>query len=132
MSDRVDKAIAAALLAAKGNATLAQKALVTSALEDDQLLRELVAPYLKPIVAQAIERATRVARPVAKSAPLPAKALSPAAKAILADLNAGYNPMKAAISASIAPPSRPPASGRHVSTLKLIAAAYQAKRGERV
>lgn len=129
MSERVNKAISAALQAAKSNPTLAQKALITAALEDDQLLRELVAPYLKPIVAQAIERATRAPRPAA-AAPA-SKTLSTTAKAILADLRAGYNPMKAAVSASEALPQRPSASGRHVSTLKLIAAAYQVKRGER-
>lgn len=128
MSERVNKAISAALQAAKSNPTLAQKALITAALEDDQLLRELVAPYLKPIVAQAIERATRAPRPAAAPASGP---LSTTAKAILADLRAGYNPMKAAVSASEALPQRPNASGRHVSTLKLIAAAYQVKRGER-
>lgn len=129
MSERTNKAIAAALLAAKGNTILAQKALAVAVLEDELLLREFVAPYLKPILAQAIERATR---PPRVESPQAAKTLSGAAKAIISDLRAGYNPMKASVAASVAPPSRPTASGRHVSTLKLIAAAYQVKRSERI
>lgn len=130
MSERTNKAIAAALKAAQGNTILAQKALAVAVLEDELLLREFVAPYLKPILAQAIERATRPPR--AEVSPQASKTLSGAAKAIISDLRAGYNPMKASVSASVAPPSRPTASGRHVSTLKLIAAAYQVKRSERI
>jgi hypothetical protein len=129
MAGRIDLEVKKALTQSKGDRLTAQKELLRAVLADDELLRELVAPFLKPITAQAIDRALReVAGPV----PVAAKPLSPEAKAAASKLGAGYNPMKAAKQAEVVAPKRPAASSRHVSTLKLLAAAYQVKRGESV
>ncbi len=119
-----------ALAKANGNKTLAQKELITAVLRDDELLRELVAPFLKPIAAQAIERALH-GEPTARKAPPPplGPSLSGAAKAIAKDLRAGYNPMRAMSGSDPELGVRPEASGRHVSTLKLLAKVYEIKRG---
>jgi hypothetical protein len=122
MAGRTDLEAQKALQMAKGDKLLAQKELLKQALGNDELLRELVAPYLKGITAQAIERVSRGAVSAPSASP---------AKPVPVELAAKYNPMRAAEAAAEAP-RRPVASSRHVSTLKLLAAAYQAKRGERV
>ena len=127
MAERLDRAVRLALAGAGSNKLQAQKELARLALADDQLLKELVAPFLKPIVAQVVERAVRETSSPAR-APLPGLSKSLAG---MGDMTAGYNPMQAALAATDAP-KRPDASARHVSTLKLLAAAYAVKRGERV
>lgn len=130
MAGRIDIEVQKALAKAKGNKLLAQKELISGILRDDELLRELVAPFLKPITAQAIERGLNAA--TARPAPRPLGAsLSSAAKAIAKDLKAGYNPMRATLGTDPQLGERPAASGRHVSTLKLLAKAYEVKRGQK-
>lgn len=128
MSGRVDLEVQKALAKAKGNKLLAQKELVSAVLNDDDLLRELVAPFLKPITAQAIERTLNAASrpPAARSL---GGSLSGAAKVIAKELKAGYNPMRSTLGNDPQAGTRPPASSRHVSTLKLLAKAYEMKRG---
>jgi|GEM_PF-843170 len=135
MASRIDQEVAKALAAAQGNRQLAQQVLLKNVLSDDELLRELIAPFLKAVTAQAIDRALRgTAQPVAKSAAPTPDRISPATAAKAAALLGGkYNPMKATQDVGLAPPpKRPAASARHVSTMKLLAAAFQYKRGERV
>ncbi len=121
MAGRISQQVEQALRQAEGDQTLAQKLLLKAALADEELLRELVAPYLKGITAQAVLAAGAGATPLPPSKAR--AAMKPAEK---------YNPMRAsALSAAPVTP-RPAASSRHVSTLKLLAAAYQAKRGEKV
>ena len=132
MAGRIDLEVKKALILAQGSRAQAQKELLKIVLSDEELLRELVAPFLKAITAQAIDRALR-----AQLGPLAVSTKSPpdteAVKAAAAVLGSGYNPMKAATAAAApSTPQRPAASARHVSTLKLLAAAYQVKRGEQV
>lgn len=125
MAGRIDLEVKKALILAQGGRLQAQKELLKVVLADEELLRELVAPFLKAITAQAIDRALRD-----QQGPLAVNAKAkdtPAVKAAAAALGGSYNPMKAADTTL-----RPTASARHVSTLKLLAAAYQAKRGEQV
>jgi len=132
MAGRVEIEVQKAIARSNGNKTLAQKELITAVLRDDELLRELVAPFLKPIAAQAIERAVHGSQPSRQSpgaAPLGAS-LSGTARAIAKDLRAGYNPMRAMSGNDPALGARPEASGRHVSTLKLLARVYEIKRGQ--
>jgi hypothetical protein len=125
MPNRVEQMAEKALRASDGDKLLAQKELLKAVLANDELLREMVAPFLKGITAQAIERVA------GGNIPLTATKTASKAKNAPAELTAKYNPMRAAQMAETAP-ARPTASPRHVSTLKLLAAAYQAKRGEKV
>lgn len=135
MAGRVDLEVLKALSRSGGNKALAQKELITALLRDDELLRELVAPYLKAITAQAIERGlnrpTREQQPPSSAgASTAVPGLSGAARAIAKDLRAGYNPMRATSGNDPTIGARPAASGRHVSTLKLLARVYEVKRGQ--
>lgn len=132
MAGRVENEVQKALVKAKGNKTLAQKELITAVLRDDELLRELVAPFLKPIATQAIERVVHASTAATRKpagAPL-GPSLSGAAKAIAKDLRAGYNPMRAMSGSDADLGVRPEASGRHISTLRLLAKVYEIKRGQ--
>ena len=131
MAGRIEIEVQKALIKSNGNKMLAQKELIAAVLRDDELLRELVAPFLKPIAAQAIERSlnAQTIKPPAGAAPL-GPSLSGAAKAIAKDLRAGYNPMRAMSGNDPMLGARPEASGRHVSTLKLLARVYEIKRGQ--
>lgn len=131
MAGRVTTEVQKALAKANGNKTLAQRELIAAVLRDDELMRELIAPFLKPIVAQAIERTLNAStkRPVA--APL-GRTLGSAAKGAARDLRAGYNPMRAPSGNEPELGARPEASGRHISTLKLLARAFEIKRGHKV
>lgn len=129
MAGRISLEVQKAMAKANGNKTLAQKELITAVLHDDELLRELVAPYLKALAAQAIEREMAGgARPAAASGV--ASAMSSTAKAIAKELRAGYNPMRAMAGNDPQLGTRPEASGRHISTLKLLARVYEIKRGQ--
>jgi hypothetical protein len=76
MSDAYTNAkIREALLASKGSRARAQDILMGWAQTDDDLLRGLVSPYLKGIVAGTVERVTRPSEPV--SAPEPARPSPP-------------------------------------------------------
>lgn len=128
MTTRLDDVARGALAANGGNRALAQRELVRRVLADDQLLRELTAPVLQALALKKVEQvATGRGTPAAAGA----SATLAGRLALPPDLRAGYNPMRATAFAAEAP-RRPPASPRHVSTLKLLAAAYAIKRGEPV
>ncbi len=132
MPTRLEYTVKKILASAKGNRQLAQRSLIETALDDEMLLRELVAPFLKAIASQAIDRE------LASSSAAPRATVSNiglgnvARKAVPADLRAGYNPMRAAKNIPQDLGKRPEASPRHVSTMKLLAAAFQVKRGQGV
>ncbi len=96
MPTRLEYTVKKILASAKGNRQLAQRSLIETALDDEMLLRELVAPFLKAIASQAIDRE------LASSSAAPRATVSNiglgnvARKAVPADLRAGYNPMRAA------------------------------------
>ncbi|EWY42096.1 hypothetical protein N825_19500 [Skermanella stibiiresistens SB22] len=71
MSDAYTNAkIREALLASKGSRARAQDILMGWAQTDDDLLRGLVSPYLKGIVAGTVERVTRPSEQVTAPAPV--------------------------------------------------------------
>ena len=121
MTTRVQIAAAKAIAAGGGSKANAQRVLVELALQDDQLLKELVAPVLQALAMQAIEKATISTRPSAPLPPLKAPRASPTS--VRAGQAPGYNPLAAATTANQAGP-RPAASSRHVEALKLLASAY--------
>lgn len=123
MTTRLDEAAHRALATTGGNRAQAQRELVRHVLADDQLLRELVAPFLPALVLKKIEQVMKSGESSTQGT-MGRLVLPP-------NLQAGYNPMRATALAAEAP-RRPPASPRHVSTLKLLAAAYAVKRGEPV
>ncbi len=143
MADRLDALIKSLLAAAGDNAHLAQRELIKRVMANDMLLRELVAPFLAPIALKRIERVKgqtlRVGLPPLKvsahpsiaSEQDPSSSVLSTNKAGLQLQSPGYNPMVASTSLQEAP-ARPSASSRHISTIKLLAAAYAVKRGERV
>jgi hypothetical protein len=101
-----------ALLAAKGNVTVAEAKLIQALLKDQQLLIEAVAPYLKPIALKLLQRA---------QPKLPAAKPSETGLALKAIAEApGYNPMMAERAGP-----RSEASARHVAAMQLLAAAYR-------
>lgn len=136
MAGQLESEVRKILGNAQGNKALAQRELITAVLRDDELLRELAAPYLKAMTMQAIERASGVSsirasgagqtRSEAGTASAP---LSAGGRAVIKDLQAGYNPMRAASGSDPALGARPEASGRHISTLKLLAKVYEIRRG---
>lgn len=141
MSGRIEQEVRRILAGAGTNLTLAKKELVSLVLKDDKLLVELVAPYLEGIAVQKLQSVrSGVSKPVLRSRPgvsapaiTPASPLAAAARgAVGKDMRAGYNPMRATAPNAPELGERPQASGRHVSTLKLLAAAFQVKRGERL
>lgn len=132
---------------ARGSRTVAVRALVQAVLQDDLLLRELVAQAITPLAGRYIDRlmgnvpaprplpSTSASAPAGGSMSAPNALnikLAPAGTAKSPFGPAGYNPMKATQTPrSLTPePHRPEASSRHVRTLHLLAAAYRVKRGE--
>lgn len=138
MPTRLEYTVKKILAAAKGNRQLAQRSLIETALDDEMLLRELVAPYLKAMASQAIDRemAASITSSSSAAAYTPRATVgniglgNVARKAVPADLRAGYDPMRAAKNIPQDLGKRPEASPRHVSTMKLLAAAFQVKRGQ--
>lgn len=133
MPTRLEYTVKKILASAKGNRQLAQRSLIETALDDEMLLRELVAPFLKAIASQAIDRELSSSSPATPRATVSNIGLGNVAKkAVPADLRAGYDPMRAAKNIPQDLGKRPEASPRHVSTMKLLAAAFQVKRRQGV
>ena len=132
MPTRLEYTVKKILASAKGNRQLAQRTLIETALDDEMLLRELVAPFLKAIASQAIDRELSSSSAAPRATVSNIGLGNVARKAVPADLRAGYNPMRAAKNIPQDLGKRPEASPRHVSTMKLLAAAFQVKRGQGV
>ncbi|MDR3518275.1 MAG: hypothetical protein P4M00_20965 [Azospirillaceae bacterium] len=155
MSDNyVDSKVRDALRAAQGNRGRAQRLLVGLLEQDSRLLRGLAQPFLKAIVAAAIERVTRgtgVATTPGLGAPSPTGPVAPPRTGgrgprtlapeqldrVLAQLGQGPDPAAGSggKQAPVNSPSVDPASVRRLgpdqaSTMVALAAAFKRKRGE--
>jgi len=121
MKKRIESVAAEALAAAAGNMPVAEAKLIRQLLHDQQLLVEAVAPYLRPIALQLLERAQRPAG--AKMGKVAIKAAGEPHLSLRAMAEApGYNPMQAEKSGP-----RTAASSRHVQNIQMLAAAYRSK-----
>lgn len=135
MSDTyVTLKIREALKAAGGSRGQAQRILIAMALEDEQLLRGLVKPFLKAIAGSALERVARDgkatgARPSAalpsapRSGARPQRKLSPAAlDALVSQMGQGQGaPLADAKSGAEVSPDQ-------ASALKTLAAAFRGRK----
>ena len=130
-----------ALKAAGGSRGQAQRILTAMALDDEQLLRGLAQPFLKAIVASAIERAVRGAAstrpaaspssPVAPGAPvLRSTQMRSQRKLSAAALDALVSQMGQAAPAAPAPKTAAPAddAADQANALKALAAAFRGRR----
>ncbi|WP_207478863.1 hypothetical protein [Arenibaculum pallidiluteum] len=130
-----------ALAAADGSRARAQRLLLAAAVEDERLLKALVAPFMKAIVTAAVDKAARAARQPkrelppealdrvldqmaarqAAPAPMPRRALSapsPAAAQTAPGISLG--------TLNTPPPTK--AGDRHVQTMKALALLYKRQR----
>jgi hypothetical protein len=145
-NSRLEQEARRLITGAQGSRTVAVRALVQAVLQDDLLLRELVAQAITPLAGRYIDRLMGNA-PAPRSMPAASPTTGSSSMSAPNALNirltptgtakspfgpAGYNPMKATqMPRSLTPePHRPEASSRHVRTLHLLAAAYRVKRGE--
>lgn len=128
--------IAEAIASAGGDAAAAQRLLIKACGRDDRLLRTLVAPFIKGIVAHAVQRAggkvkpgaakPRAAKPVAQR--LSAEALDD----VIGQLGQriGTRTQPSGMTALVNPPTKTPAGEVHQQSLRRLATAFARKRLE--
>jgi|HigsolmetaAR204D_1030405.scaffolds.fasta_scaffold01665_3 hypothetical protein len=131
MSDQeyVAAKVKEAVARSAGETVTAQRLLIAWCARDDRLLRGLVSPFLRGIVAHAVERAAKA--PAAAAAP--AKRLSnQALDNVIGQLGQriGTRNQPRGMTALINPPSQPAAGEGHERSLRQLAAAFARKRLE--
>lgn len=118
-----------AVLQAKGDPVTAQRLLIAACGRDDRLLRGLVAPFIKGIVAHAVQKVAASAAPAARG---PKKLTAQALDDVIGQLGQriGSKAEPQGMTALINPPTRPTAGEGHQKSLRQLAAAFARKRLE--
>ncbi|NNG04684.1 MAG: hypothetical protein HKM95_11355 [Inquilinus sp.] len=118
--------ISAALLESGGDAGTAQRALAKQCATDQRLLRALVAPFLRGIIAHAVTRGERAAKVRPSATAMSGAALD----TVVGHLGRaiGETELPRGMTALTEPASRPAASKRHQEAIRLLATAYRKPR----